>query len=117
MQCRHVRSGHEHAARTFVEHERHWRIDELHRAGRARRTIRRPMRIAVAELSRVPICVQGGPKARPIEADAMLDERWPIGRPAKLVDQLAWQTERKVEAADPWAGAYQQRLEFREGLQ
>ena len=108
----HVHAGGQHARRAFVEHERHRRIDELHRAGRAGRKIGRAVRVAAAGCARIAVGVERSAQLDARQRRAVCDEIRPLARPAEVVDQLARQAEGEIEAADPRAGARQQRLEL-----
>ena len=100
-----MHAGLEHAPRAFMKHQRDWRIDELHRARRARGIVGGAMRVAAAGLARVAISVERGAELPAIEAAAMRDQRRPVRRPRQIAQQLARQAERKIETADPRAFA------------
>jgi hypothetical protein len=90
---------------------RHRRIDQLHRARRARRAVGRAMRVAAARRASLAIGVQPLPEFQARHRRAMAHERRPRARPAEVAHQLARQAEREVEAAHPGARSREQRLE------
>src|SRR5207237_10761864 len=65
----------------------------------------------------IAIGVEPVPEFLPSHACAMRDQLLPTLRPGEIAHQLARQAERKIEAADPRAGARKQRLEGLERLQ
>ena len=73
------------------------------------------MRIAVARLARIAIGIERFAKRQPVECRAMGEQGGPGSGPAEVSHQLARQTERKIETADPGSGTRQQRFEFRKG--
>jgi len=73
----HMRSRVEDPCRPFLEHERHGRIDELHRARRAGRRVGRAVRIALADRARLAIGIQSVPEFQPGHGGAMAHQRRP----------------------------------------
>src|SRR3954467_9438250 len=95
----------------FMEHQRDRRIDELHGAGGAGWLVGGAVRVLRPDRTPGAIAVQGFSKLLPAEGNAMGDELMPGGRPSEIAHQLARHREGKIEAADPRAGAQQQRFE------
>ena len=102
------------ASRAFMEHERHRRIDELHRARRSRGQVGRAVRVLFADRARRAVVIECLAQLRARQRSAMGHERRPLRRPAEIAHQLARQAEREVEAAHPRAGAREQALEIAE---
>src|SRR5262245_47939613 len=87
----------------FEEHPTDGRPDAFHRAMRTRPIVASPLWILAAYRPRSAQTSRGIGKGDTSEGCAMHDHLGPRERPAECADCVAGQSERKVEAADPWA--------------
>src|SRR5687767_15358578 len=95
-----------------MEHERHWRVDQLHGARRAGGQVGGAVRVLAADRPRGAVGVQHGSQFNSGERGAMRDQLFPGRRPAEVAHQLARQAEGKIEAAEPRPRPSEESLEL-----
>ena len=107
----HARQAHaraQQARRTLQEHQPHRWVHQFERTVRARWQVGGAVCVALAEGPSLAIGVQCTAKSGLAQRFTMAHKLGPVQWPAQVDDRCAWQPERKVESAEPGAGACEQ---------
>ena len=111
MQTGDIAAGGQQPWRAFEKHQAYRRIDQFERTVRASRSVGGAMGVAIAHRPRLTMAIEQGAKARLAQAVAVAHQGIPARRQCQIGHRFTRQTEGKVEAAQPRAGALQHGLE------